>query len=264
MLKKARKCFAAVLAVLFVCFTASPALTASAATQTSWNFKDSSFKSLGTIKASTTINGLGLIATSSKKMAVKSNSVTVSGTSYTYCLALSGTGSTSYRAVKVPVSGSDTIKVVLKSSGSSTRNLVVADSNGKKLLDGTNQNFEMATDSKGTTMEATTANSTWEALGIADFDVTKNFDLQTLDDALDKVTSARGSMGAQSNAFDYALNYNAGVSYNLTNSVSRLEDLDVPKAISDKKKQQTLQEYAMMMQKKRQEAEEQRMRNFFV
>ncbi|MDD6333855.1 MAG: right-handed parallel beta-helix repeat-containing protein [Clostridia bacterium] len=134
MLKKARKCFAAVLAVLFVCFTASPALTASAATQTSsWNFKDSSFKSLGTIKASTTINGLGLIATSSKTMAVKSNSVTVSGTSYTYCLALSGTGSTSYRAVKVPVSGSDTIKVVLKSSGSSTRNLVVADSNGKKL-----------------------------------------------------------------------------------------------------------------------------------
>lgn len=138
------------------------------------------------------------------------------------------------------------------------------DYNGKKLLDGTNQSFEMATDSKGTTMEATTANSTLEALGIADFDVTKNFDLQTLDDALDKVTSARGSMGAQSNAFDYALNYNAGASYNLTSSVSRLEDLDVPKAISDKKKQQTLQEYAMMMQKKRLDAEEQRMRNFFV
>ena len=122
----------------------------------------------------------------------------------------------------------------------------------------------MATDSKETTMEATTANSTLEALGIADFDVTKNFDLKTLDDALDKVTSARGSMGAQSNAFDYALNYNAGASYNLTSSVSRLEDLDVPKAISDKKKQQTLQEYAMMMQKKRLDAEEQRMRNFFV
>ena len=138
------------------------------------------------------------------------------------------------------------------------------DYNGKKLLDGTNQSFEMATDSKGTTMEATTAKSTLETLGIADFDVTKNFDLQTLDDALDKVTSARGSMGAQSNAFDYALNYNAGASYNLTSSVSRLEDLDVPKAISDKKKQQTLQEYAMMMQKKRQEQEAQKMRNFFV
>ena len=52
---------------------------------------------------------------------------------YTYCLALSGTGTTSYRSVKVPVSGSDTIKVVLRSSGSSTRNLIVADSNGKKL-----------------------------------------------------------------------------------------------------------------------------------
>ena len=138
------------------------------------------------------------------------------------------------------------------------------DYNGKKLLDGTNQSFEMATDSKGTTMEATTANSTLEALGIADFDVTKNFDLKTLDDALDKVTSARGSMGAQSNAFDYALSYNANASYNLTGSVSRLEDLDIPKAISEKKKQETMQQYSMMMQKKRLEAEEQRMKNFFV
>lgn len=138
------------------------------------------------------------------------------------------------------------------------------DYNDKKLLDGTNQSFEMATDSKGTTMEATTANSTLEALGIADFDVTKNFDLQTLDDALDKVTSARGSMGAQSNAFDYALSYNANASYNLTGSVSRLEDLDIPKAISEKKKQETMQQYSMMMQKKRLEQEEQKMRNFLV
>lgn len=136
--------------------------------------------------------------------------------------------------------------------------------NEKKLLDGMNQSFEMATDSKGTTKEVTTADATLETLGIAEFDVTKDFDLKTIDDALDKVTSARGSMGAQSNAFDYALNYNSDASYNLTGSVSRLEDLDVPKAISDKKKQQTLQEYALMMQKKRQEQEEQKMTNWFA
>lgn len=133
MIKKARRVFTAVVALLLVCFTAAPVLSANAATQNSWNFKNSSFKNLGTIKSSTTVDGLGLMATSSKTMNVKAESVTVDGTAYTYCLALSGTGSTSYRSVKVPVSGSDTIKVVLRSSGSSTRNLIVADSNGKKL-----------------------------------------------------------------------------------------------------------------------------------
>ena len=133
MIKKARRVFAAVVAVLLVCFTAAPVLSANAATQNSWNFKNSNFKKLGTIKSSTTVDGLGLMATSSKNMKVKAESVTVDGTAYTYCLALSGTGTPSYRSVKVPVSGSDTIKVVLRSSGSSTRNLIVADSNGKKL-----------------------------------------------------------------------------------------------------------------------------------
>ena len=131
MIKKARRVFAAVVAVLLVCFTAAPVLSANAATQNSWNFKNSNFKKLGTIKSSTTVDGLGLMATSSKNMKVKAESVY--GTAYTYCLALSGTGTPSYRSVKVPVSGSDTIKVVLRSSGSSTRNLIVADSNGKKL-----------------------------------------------------------------------------------------------------------------------------------
>lgn len=136
--------------------------------------------------------------------------------------------------------------------------------NEKKLLDGTNQGFDMVTDAKGTEMSISTANATLEALGIADFDVTKDFDLKTLDDALDKVNSARGTMGAESNAFDYALNYNAGASYNLTSSVSRLEDLDIPQAISEKKKEQTLQEYALLMQKKRQEQEAQKMNHWFV
>ena len=133
MFKKAKKIFAAVIALALVCFTAATSVTVNAATNTSWNFKNSSFKNLGNITSTQTVDGLGLIATSSKTMQVKAESVTVNGTAYTYCLALGGTGSTSYRSVKVPVSGSDTIKVVLRSSGSSTRSLVVADSNGKKL-----------------------------------------------------------------------------------------------------------------------------------
>lgn len=138
------------------------------------------------------------------------------------------------------------------------------DYNTKKLLDGTNSEFEMAVDADGNTKSFTTANATLQALGIEDFDVTKDFNLQTIDDALDKVTSARGSMGAQSNAFDYALSYNANASYNLTGAKSRIEDLDFPQAVSDQKKQQTLQAYALMMQKKRQEQEAKKVNNLFV
>lgn len=133
MLKKAKRVFASLLVVLLVSVAALPSVSAQASTSTSWNFKNSNFKSLGTIKSSITVDGLGLIATSSKTMSVKAESASVNGTSYTHCLALGGSGSVSYRAVKVPVSGSDTIKVVLRSSGSSTRTLVVADSKGNQL-----------------------------------------------------------------------------------------------------------------------------------
>ena len=39
-------------------------------------------------------------------------------------------------------------------------------------------------------------------------------------------------------------------------SRSRLEDLDIAKAISEQKKQETLNEYQIMMQKKREEDEQ--------
>lgn len=119
--------------VVVVAIIAKPDSSAIAGTSASWNFKDSVFKSLGKITSSKTVNGLTLVATSSKTMNVKAEKVTVSGTTYTHCLALGGTGTTSYRSVKVPVTGNSTIKVTLRSSGSSSRNLVVANSSGKKL-----------------------------------------------------------------------------------------------------------------------------------
>lgn len=103
------------------------------AASTSWNFKDSSFKKLGQITSSVTVDNLGLIATAQKPISVMANTQTLNGTAYTYCLALGGSGTTSYRAIKVPVNGPSTIKVTLMSSGSSTRSLVIADRNGTQL-----------------------------------------------------------------------------------------------------------------------------------
>lgn len=135
--------------------------------------------------------------------------------------------------------------------------------NQQNLLDGSKAEFEMATDANGNTSTITMANSTLESLGIADFNVTGEFDIATIDNALAKVNESRSNMGAQSNSLDYAMNYNSGMSYNLTSAQSRLEDLDIPQAVSDLKKKETLQTYSLMMQKKRQEDEANRMRGLF-
>lgn len=123
--------------VLTLCLTMGMVLQGNILTveaaSTSWNFKDSAFKNLGTITSNLSINGLTLLANSSKNMSVIADKQTVSGTTYTYALALSGGGSTSYRAVKVPVNGAATVKVTLKSSGNSVRKLVIADTDGKSL-----------------------------------------------------------------------------------------------------------------------------------
>lgn len=108
-------------------------ITARAATSTSWNFKDTGFNNLGTISSNVTVNNLTLLANNSKIMSVQADSRTVSGTAYTYALALGGTGSTSYRAVKIPVSGTDTIKVVCRSTGTSARTLAVANAAGTQI-----------------------------------------------------------------------------------------------------------------------------------
>lgn len=123
-------------AILMVAMTLAgmSSLKVDASTTVSWNFKNSSFKNLGTISSTTTVDGLTLVATDSLTMQVKAKNATVSGTDYTYALALSGRGDQNGRAVKVPVSGNDVIKVTLQSSSSTdARTLIVADSAGNQL-----------------------------------------------------------------------------------------------------------------------------------
>lgn len=132
MLQNVKKLVSAFLSLAMV-FSILLAPTSLLAASTSWNFKTTNFKDLGKISSSKTVDNLGLIATSSKKMSVTKNSQTLDGTEYTYCLALGGTGAISHRAVKVPVNGASTIKVTLMSSSSSSRKLVIADQKGSQL-----------------------------------------------------------------------------------------------------------------------------------
>lgn len=134
--------------------------------------------------------------------------------------------------------------------------------NTKKLLDGSSSDLYLQTGANaGQGQTVDTGNATLQALGIADFDVTGKFDIRTIDDALSKVSSNRSKIGAQSNSLDHTIGYNTHTSYNLTRTVSQMEDTDFAKAATDLNKKQLMDTVKFMMQRKQQE--EQQRRNWF-
>lgn len=135
--------------------------------------------------------------------------------------------------------------------------------NEKNLLDGSTGGMHIASNPDGSGMEINMPDSTVKALGLEGFDVTKDFDLSKVSDALKKVTGDRVSLGAQSVSLEYAKNYNAVAAENTLSSKSRIEDLDIGKAVGEKQKKELLQNYALMMQRKKQEEEEKKARGLF-
>ena len=162
----------------------------------------------------------------------------------------------SIQASNTAVYGSDDLESIqqeidqLKSSISDAANNTQF--NRMNILDGSMGKSHVASAPDGSGMDIDMPNAVLSSLGIADFDVTKDFDISTIDSAIEKVSSARSSLGATSNRLDYTMNFNSYASYNITASRSRLEDLDYAQAISDMKKNDLLQEYRIMMQKKQQ------------
>lgn len=120
--------------------------------------------------------------------------------------------------------------------------------NEQKLLDGSMADMGLATNPNGGGVKIQMANATLEALGIADFDVTSdNFSLDAIDKALDIVSAQRSSLGAATNGLEHTFNYNNRASLEQLSSRSRLEDLDFPKAISEKQQKEVLNQYRMVM-----------------
>ena len=120
--------------------------------------------------------------------------------------------------------------------------------NEQKLLDGSMADLDLATNPNGGGMKIQMANTTLEALGIADLDVTSsNFSLDSIDKALDMVSSQRSSLGASTNRLEHTYNYNTRASLEQLGSRSRLEDLDLPKAISEKQKKEVMDGYRTLM-----------------
>ncbi len=126
--------------------------------------------------------------------------------------------------------------------------------NGQKLLTGSFANKNTASQPNGTGVNVSIPNVSLQALGIENYDVTKqNFDMSQLDMALEKVTSARSELGALSNTFQHTINSNAISSLNLAASRSRIQDTDIAKSVSDVSKNRLMEQFQIMMQRKEQD-----------
>jgi len=134
--------------------------------------------------------------------------------------------------------------------------------NESYVLNGSTSNISVAAGSGSVNLSG--ANSTLKALGIENYSIMGDFDLKEIEDAMTKVNRMRSKIGAQTNALEAAYNYSTNASLNTTASKSRVEDLDYPEAISEMKKQQTLQQYSVNMQKKQLENEAALMKGFFI
>ncbi|MCR4763694.1 MAG: flagellin FliC5 [Lachnospiraceae bacterium] len=127
--------------------------------------------------------------------------------------------------------------------------------NEKSLLteDGS---VSLVSDGEGTTMSVAQNALTSDSLGVKSFNVLDNFDLDSIDTAMEKVSSARSMAGAQTNTIDYASGYNAIAAENITSSQSVLEDADMAEEIMNVSKNKTLTAAQIMMQKRQEEDEQ--------
>lgn len=137
--------------------------------------------------------------------------------------------------------------------------------NETKLLDGSNKNIDIITDSNKNTVGISGSSSLIKDLGIEDFDVRGEFDLSKIDDAIKKVGDQRAKGGAQYNALSAQEAYNQTAIHNTFASSSIKDELEKMIDQYNKNKQgQLLQNVKMMMQKKDEEQMKDSTTNLFV
>ena len=136
--------------------------------------------------------------------------------------------------------------------------------NGVALLDNEDGKiFKVASNSDGSEKSFTTMNATLSALGLEDFDVTGDFDIKKIDEALSTVSKGRSSLGAQTNSFEAAIRYNDNVVYNTTAAQSRTGDTEYGDYIQKLQKQKTLNDVSILMQRRQMEDEERKKTSLF-
>ncbi len=125
--------------------------------------------------------------------------------------------------------------------------------NETTLANGSTSSINIVTDGSGSSLSVSSGNATLEALGIADLDVTGDFDMESIDNAISIASSNRSSLGSQSNALDYVALYNQTAMYNLTAAENSPTLESYLSQSNENQKEQLLTDVSMQMQKNQQQ-----------
>lgn len=123
--------------------------------------------------------------------------------------------------------------------------------NNKNLLDGSFQNMHTASYADGSGMSVSIGSLSAESLGIKDFDVTGSFSLDAIDNAINQVSTARSSIGAQVNRLDYTINHTQKTAVDQAEAKSRIFDTDYGKESINYNANRIMQQYQNFMLKNR-------------
>ena len=121
--------------------------------------------------------------------------------------------------------------------------------NTMKLLDGSMADISLATNPSGGGLTIQMENSTLDSLGLAGFNVTGKFSLDSIDNAIKAVSKARSRLGAKTNALGHTINYNENAGLNLMAANSRIRDTDYGLAVTNKNREDILSRYRIFAMK---------------
>lgn len=100
-------------------------------------------------------------------------------------------------------------------------------------------------------------------LGIKNFDVTGNFSIQDIDNAINTINQNRSQIGASFNVLSYSVSNKENYRLNLTNSLNTIKGKDYYKEINEMKIETILQQYRLKIQEKELEQQQSKL-NFFI
>ena len=125
--------------------------------------------------------------------------------------------------------------------------------NTRNLLDGTATNLHTATSPDGSGMTVSIPGMSLEELGIEGFDVTGDFNINDILNAMNMVNAARSRLGAYSNRMDFVMTSNEISSLNLAAARSRIQDTDMALATMELARERVLEQYQMASHRRERE-----------
>jgi len=125
--------------------------------------------------------------------------------------------------------------------------------NGMNLLDGSAQNLNTASSPDGTGATVSINDMSSLAQAISNFNVTGQFNISDIDQAISQVSNERANLGAMSNRFDYTVSANTTTSLNLAGARSRVGDADIAAEAMATAESRRVNEMEIMMQQAQQQ-----------